>query len=119
MRSDLTGPVLWTDTVKCQKSDDTPTFSHSDFPDTVRRCVANYLHAELEACPREWIAIGVGREAFAALSLVCPNRFVLGVPHCTGRYSANTFDKLFQNGRLLPQLARKFKRCGAKSHAVH
>jgi hypothetical protein len=106
----LAGPILWTDTVKCQKGDNTKTFSHSDFPATVRRCVAKYLDRELEACPHEWIAIGVGRDAFAALSLVCPKRFVLGVPHCTGLYAAKTnFDGLFDKDKLRPEFMKQFQ----------
>ena len=107
---DLAGPILWTDTVKCQKMGDTKSFSHSDFPATVRRCVAHYLHRELEACPPEWIAIGVGRDAFAALSLVCPKRFVLGVPHCTGLYASKTnFDRLFDKDHLRPEFMKRFQ----------
>ena len=106
----LAGPILWTDTVKCQKGDDTKTFSHSDFSSTVRRCIANYLHHELEACPRDWIAIGVGRDAFATLSLVCPKRFVLGVPHPTGLYAAKTnFDGLFDKDKLRPKFMKQFQ----------
>jgi len=84
-------------------------FSHSLFPHTVRRCVANYLHRELEACPPTWMAIGVGREAFAALSLVCPNRFVMGVPHCTGQYANRFFDELFDGEQLLPRIMQEFQ----------
>jgi hypothetical protein len=112
---DLTGPILWTDTVKCQKGDDTETFSHSSFPATVRRCVVNYLHRELEACPEDWIAIGVGREAFTTLSLVCRKRFVLGVPHCTGRFAANDFDGLFDDkDRIRRQFVKQLRESLAK-----
>jgi hypothetical protein len=108
---DLTGPILWTDTVKCQKGDDTKSFNHADFPGTVRRCVAKYLRRELKACPPDkWIAIGVGRDAFATLSLVCPEHFVLGVPHCTGLYTTkNDFDALFDKGKLRPKFTKQFR----------
>jgi hypothetical protein len=106
----ITGPILWTDTVKCEKRGDTKTFSHSRFPATVRRCVARYLHQELEACPHDWIAIGVGRDAFATLSLVCPKRFVLGVPHCTGQFGAQKdFADLFDGDRLKPKFMKQFR----------
>jgi len=110
----IPGPILWTDTVKCQKEDVTKAFSHSEFPATVRRCIANYLHRELEACPPEWIAIGVGRDAFATLSLVCPKRFVLGVPHCTGQYANKDFGGLFDSGRIRPQFMKQFRDARAK-----
>ena len=73
-----------TDTVKCQKKDDKKSFNHSDFSATVRRCVGKYLHQEVEACPDKWIAIGVGRDAFAALRLVCLKHFVLAFPIVPG-----------------------------------
>ena len=118
---DLTGPILWTDTVKCEKQAQLPAFSHSLFPDTVRRCAANYLHQELEACPRDWVAIGVGRDAFTTLSLLCPGRFVLGVPHCTGQYAASSqFDHLFAGNRLQPQIMLRFQkaRCSEPTGAL-
>jgi len=110
----LAGPILWTDTVKCEKQAQLPAFSHLRFPDTVRRCAANYLHSELAACPSDWIAIGVGRDAFTTLSLLCPDRFVLGVPHCTGQYAASAqFDSLFIGDRLRPQIMLRFQRAQA------
>jgi hypothetical protein len=106
----FSGPILWTDTVKCEKQPQLQSFSHYSFPDTVRRCTANFLHRELAACPSDWIAIGVGRDAFATLSLVCPNRFVIGVPHCTGQHGArDKFDKLFDGNQLLPQVMKRFQ----------
>ncbi len=105
----LAGPILWTDTVKCQKKDDKKSFNHSDFSATVRRCVGKYLHQEVEACPDKWIAIGVGRDAFAALRLVCLKHFVLGVPHCTGQFAAKTnFDELFDKDKLRPKFMKQF-----------
>jgi hypothetical protein len=114
----IKGPILWTDTVKCQKGDDTKKFAHRDFPATARRCVASYLLRELEACPGSWMAIGVGRDAFATLSWLCPKRFVLGVPHCTGQYAAKTsFDGLFvdqDRKRLRPELMERFEGARAR-----
>lgn len=106
----VAGPILWTDTVKCEKHKGLQGFSHSSFPDTVRRCTANYLHPELAACPPDWIAIGVGHDAFTTLSLICPGRFVLGVPHCVGQGGAGErFDNLFIGNRLKPQVVAKFQ----------
>jgi hypothetical protein len=106
----LSGPILWTDTVKCEKQANLSAFSHLKFPDTVRRCAAYYLHQELSVLPHEWIAIGVGRDAFAALSLLCPDRFVLGVPHCTGQYIASgQFDELFTKGLLRPLVIQRYQ----------
>ncbi|HEV2328792.1 MAG TPA: uracil-DNA glycosylase family protein [Verrucomicrobiae bacterium] len=106
----LAGPILWTDTVKCEKQKYLQGFSHSLFPDTVRRCTANYLHSELAACPPDWIAIGVGRDAFTTLSLICPGRFVLGVPHCVGQGgAAERFDSLFIGNRLKPRVMARFQ----------
>ena len=61
-------------------------------------------------CPRDWIAIGVGRDAFTTLSLLCPSRFVLGVPHCVGRFRASAqFDGLFIQDGLRPQITQRFQ----------
>ncbi len=111
----LAGPILWTDTVKCEKQYLLQGFSHYSFPDTVRRCTANYLHMELAACPPNWIAIGVGRDAFTTLSLLCPSRFVLGVPHCVGQRGASgQFDSLFIGDRLKSHVVAKFQNAQAE-----
>jgi hypothetical protein len=109
----LAGPILWTDTVKCEKQNQLPAFTHYLFPDTVRRCAANYLHSELAACPSDWIAIGVGRDAFITSSLLCPGRFVLGVPHCTGQFAVAQFDSLFIGDRLRPQIVSRLRNAQA------
>jgi hypothetical protein len=107
----LAGPILWTDTVKCQG----PGFSHLRFPNTVRCCVPRYLRRELKACPADWIAVAVGRDAFATFGLECPGRFVLGVPHPTGRYSAKDFDGLLDdNARIKPRFLDEFTKERAK-----
>ncbi len=114
----INGPILWTDTVKCQKADPKTRFSHSKFRATVHRCVGKHLRLELAACPDDWIAIGVGNDAFSTLTLVCPERFVLGVPHPTGLYSApKYFEALFDDdnkGRLRPELMKDFRRTRVK-----
>jgi hypothetical protein len=57
----------------------------------------------------------VGKDAFATFSLLCPDRFVLGVPHCTGRYSAKDFDGLFDDkARLRPQFVERLTEARAK-----
>jgi len=112
----ISGPILWTDTVKCEKKRGGAAFSHPRFRATVRRCVAKYLTHELKACPHDWIAIGAGTDAFAALTLLCPDRFVLGVPHPTGQYQApNDFRRLFKSFDrgpyvLHPQYVEKFEK---------
>jgi hypothetical protein len=109
----ITGPILWTDTVKCQKWDKAKRFTQSRFRATVHRCAARHLHRELAACPADWIAIGVGRDAFATLSLLCPGRFVLGVPHCMGQYDApRNFAGLFgkhDKDELRRRFVKKFQ----------
>ncbi len=77
-KTDFTGPILWTELVKCENAKD------SIIPlQTFRTCTNKYLCKEIELIPKDWTLVAVGREAHKALSYLFPDRSVLGIPHPT------------------------------------
>ncbi len=78
----LNGPILWTELAKCENAHGTK------FPplQTLRACTGRFLTKELEAIPRKWPLIAIGKEAYRALAYLYPSRSVIGVPHPTGAY---------------------------------
>lgn len=95
----ISGPILWTELVKCQNSKGVkgvPPLS------TLRTCVHLYLVEEMAAVPENWPIIAIGKEPFRLASMIFPSRTVIGIPHPTGAYGL--FPKLFANGEtLLPK----------------
>lgn len=76
----FSGPILWTNLVKCENNKGTKSLSVQ----TKRVCVRTYLIEELKAAPGDWPVIAAGKEAFKALTYLCPNRVIIGIPHPTG-----------------------------------
>lgn len=85
------GPILWTELAKCQNDDNIS----SPRLQTFRTCISLFLNRELNIIPNDWPLIGIGREAYKALSYIYPEKKVLGIPHPTGGYGH--FHRLFQN----------------------
>lgn len=88
---ELTGPILWTELVKCESQE------RGKLPpvQTFRVCVEKFLNDELRSVPDDWPIIAVGREAYKAMAYLYPKRIVIGVPHPTSSrgYFSNLFDK--------------------------
>lgn len=87
----INGPVLWTELVKCQNSENSNTLPLQTF----RTCTSEFLSQEIDALPDHWPLIAVGREAHKALSYMYPKKTVIGVPHPTS--SRGYFAGLFEN----------------------
>ena len=78
----LTGPILWTEIVKCECNKDTiPVPMH-----TISSCMKEYLFEELKKVDESWPLIGAGKKAYFALAYCYPGRTVIGVPHPTGSH---------------------------------
>ena len=90
---ELSGPILWTELVKCQSKENGRLSIQ-----TIRDDINKYLFKELENIPDNWPLFGIGNKAFEILSYRFPDRLVLGVPHPTGSYGL--FPKLFENKKL-------------------
>lgn len=99
----FSGPILWTELVKCESAPD----QKKPPLQTFRTCTRTYLQEELEAVPDDWPLIAVGREAYKALAYLFANRAVIGVPHPTGSFGH--FHRLFDTGRLLPEVKAQTK----------
>lgn len=85
--------ILWTELCKCEnKTKRKPPLQ------TFRMCMKNFLREELELFPKTPIIVA-GKQAFEVLSCMFPDRFVIGVPHPTGKYSNSKFDQLFDEKR--------------------
>ena len=88
----ITGPILWSELVKCENSGD-------KLPEiqTFRHCTGKFLKEELNIIQIvEWPIFAVGKVTFNALAYLCPERIVIGVPHPTG--SHGHFSYLFDKG---------------------
>ena len=91
MAAGWNGPILWTELVKCECSED----SISPSLQTSRICTKKYLSEELDVIPKDWPLFAVGRETHKALAYLYPERSVLGVPHPTS--SRGQFANLFSD----------------------
>jgi len=80
-RAGYTGPILWTELVKCEN------LSGKKLPpmQTFRRCTFEFLSKELAAVPDEWMIIAVGKEVHKALCYRYPDKAILGIPHTNSR----------------------------------
>lgn len=88
------GSVHWTELAKCQL-----TSEFTVVPDEmIRTCISKHLKKEIEIFPTKWPVVAVGRRAFAALSILCSDRPVIGIPHPTGFGAAHLFRSMFSNG---------------------
>ncbi|MCL5775112.1 MAG: hypothetical protein M1333_02775 [Patescibacteria group bacterium] len=76
-KADLTGPILWTELVKCQSRKNAKALSLN----TIRYSISNYLCKEIAAMPDNTPLIAVGNHAFELLAYVYPNRKIIGIPH--------------------------------------
>lgn len=90
----LTGPLIWSDLVKCERS---PEAKGSIPLQTLRTCARRFLQKELDETPEDWPVFGLGRETYKALAYLEPTRTVIGIPHPTA--SPGQFRELFVNGR--------------------
>ena len=75
--SQIKGPILWTELVKCQSK--APL--RKPLVNTIRYGISQYLDKEISLFPKTTIIIAVGNEAYNLLSYVYPDRKVVGVPH--------------------------------------
>ncbi|MCJ7759567.1 uracil-DNA glycosylase family protein [Candidatus Bathyarchaeota archaeon] len=98
-----TGPILWTELVKCQSEKKGRRIS----PQTMRSCISRYLEKEL-AIFSDFPIIAVGNQAFDYCSLRFADRFVIGIPHPTGSFG--TFCNLFYAGSKGKRLKDKYAR---------
>lgn len=90
--------IHWTEVVKCQLRS-----GESTVPLDMRRiCIELHLKQELNLLPKEWPVIAAGRVAFEAMSVLCTDRAVLGVPHPTGAFGRQ-FSGLFNAADLLKE----------------
>jgi hypothetical protein len=96
----LTGPVLWSELVKCENM---PPYKRPPIR-TISICTRNFLARELEDIPSKWPLISVGRDSFNILSFLNPEHAILGVPHPNGSYGH--FDQILKLplGNLLNDL---------------
>ncbi len=100
------GPILWSNVAGCETA---PEVGRIPGIQTLRFCAGQYLWRELNALPKDWIIVGVGDEAFRAISYSQPKRTVIGCPHPTGAYPH--FSRLFNYEELLPYFRSLVERC--------
>lgn len=96
----LSGPILWTELVKCQ-SKKNKLLSVATTRDDIHR----YLFKELQLIPKNWPLIAVGKKAYEILSYSFPDRLVIGIPHVTGSFGH--FKRLFKKGKLKQETRKK------------
>jgi len=98
----LAGPILWSNLAKCENES-----GRKGLPplQTLRHCTRRFLRRELAALPADWVALGIGREAYRALAYLLPERSVIGIPHPTGGY--RDFRKMIEGGRLRDEVVRR------------
>jgi hypothetical protein len=77
----LTGPILWTELVKCQCASGTKHLSLN----TSRICANEYLKKEIDIVPENWPIIAAGSEPYNLLKYIFLTRPVLGIPHTNTR----------------------------------
>lgn len=100
----FTGPILWTELVKCES--ETP----GELPplQTFRDCTKIFLTEELKLIPENCPLIAVGKQVYNALAYRYPSRIVIGVPLPTGSYGH--FPKLFDNsGKVVQTINPPFR----------
>jgi hypothetical protein len=90
------GDILWTNIAKCECLSRDDRISFSSEPQTFRFCSTLYLRRELELFP-DWPLFACGKDAFTALSYICPTRRIVGFPHPTG--AGIEFNRLFLGNR--------------------
>ncbi len=108
---DLTGPILWTELVKCESPKDVKLSTQ-----TIRDSIHMYLFEELKVIPKNWPLVAVGNEAFKILSYRFPNRTVLGIPHITGSYGQ--FSKLFSKNKIDASAKRQLEKVLAENKPI-
>jgi len=98
-RVGLTGPILWTELVKCESKPDTVLSVQ-----TIRGDINRYLFEELKKIPRDWPLIGVGRQAYEILAYRFSEQQVIGIPHPTS--SRGQFASLFPRTKIIDPAAK-------------
>lgn len=101
------GPILWTDVAKCERSNPSTPISFATHPQTFRVCASSYLTNEIKVCPETWPLIENGKDAFTALSYLFPSRRVIGIAHSTGAYSR--FSRMWPRPRCVGELRNDIK----------
>lgn len=92
----FSGHIHWTELAKCELRRDARNVP----VEMIATCARTFLHREL-ALLEGWPVIAVGRVAFNALSLMCPDRPVIGFPHTTGSWGTK-FSSLCDRGTATP-----------------
>jgi hypothetical protein len=92
----LTGPILWTELVKCENPPDVKAVPPLG---TLRACVNRHLTRELSLVPRDWPIVALGRKPFELAAIMFPGRTVMGIPHPTGSFGH--FHRMFDPDRHL------------------
>ena len=89
------GDILWTDLVKCERSD-----KNGKIPvQTLRVCINRFLREEINLFKCSTI-FALGNDVFYFCALSFPNHFIVGIPHPTG--SRGHFLKLNKRITLNP-----------------
>lgn len=108
----FSGPIHWTELAKCELR----RGIRSVPAEMISTCTRTFLHQEL-ALLAGWPVVAIGRVAFNAISLMCPDRSVIGIPHTTGSWGAK-FSSLCSPGthtprpEVLNRVAGAIRRCG-------
>ncbi len=105
-KTGLTGPILWTELVKCQSNKNVKALSLN----TIRYSISNYLSKEISLIPENTPLIAVGNHAFELLAYVYPNRKIIGVPHPSkGNFG---YHYAYQKGKVISdQLIELVRQC--------
>jgi hypothetical protein len=85
----LTANILWTELIKCEKEPSTKKIPLQ----TYRNCIELYLKKELKNVPCNWPIIAVGKETYAAVVFLFPDRKILGISHSTKSFGQ--FSRMF------------------------
>lgn len=101
------GYILWTNLCKCEniKTGKLPPIQ------TFRKCANKFFRKEIEINLFEKATIiASGKQPFEIISYMCPDKFVVGVPHASGSYSKQLFDELFDENKLKKEYEDKIEK---------
>lgn len=105
----MRGPILWSDLAKCQKGEEYPLSLQ-----TIRRCSDKFLKHEMDYVGKDWVLIGVGRNAYNALTYLKAENLLLGIPHPTGSYGtfSDMMEKINKSHSCIEDIKEKIEKGG-------